>query len=169
MRHWLLASLLVGLLGPGPSAPALADQPLPPPEPWTGQYDGRILVIAAPVRPQLVLAPPSGPGWAIPLWRYPGGIHPSPDGQSALISNLGGSLMAQGDPSSVVLQLYRAPGDLVRSVTRQELIATEALTPTVSNFLWIDSYTWTGTGWQFETPDGQAWRSEAETGALERL
>lgn len=149
------------------AAPLAADQPLPEPEPWIQSFPGRIAVIADPIQPQLVLAPPRGPGWAIPLWRYPGGVFPSPDGQRALVINLGGALLAwQGDPEQIVLQLYGVPGELLATVGLSELTNPARLQRTASHVMWIEEYTWDQDGWRFVTPDGQAWHIAAEDGAL---
>lgn len=149
--------------------PLSADSPRLPPEPWTAQFPGQILVIADPTQPQIVIAPPTGAAWAIPLWRDPGGVLPSPDGRRALVRNPGLNLLQAGTPpEGVVLRVIAASGDSVAEIALADLIDPATLTPTASHLVWIDAFRWEGGAWLFETPDGQAWSLGAEDGALYR-
>ncbi|MEL6954732.1 MAG: hypothetical protein AAFN09_05750 [Pseudomonadota bacterium] len=163
LRGALLAIAAIGAL------PLAADTPLRPAEPWTAQFDGQILVIGDPSQPQIVIAPPTGPAWAIPVWRDPGGVLPSPDGRHALLRNTGLNLLSlRIQPNDIVLRVVAETGEATAEIPLASLMDSAQLTQTASHFVWIDTFRWEAGAWLFATPDGQLWSLRAEDGELTR-
>ncbi len=138
---------------------AQADTPLPPAETWTMEPYPGLAVTGSLDPPRIFIGPPEGAVWSLNFWARRFAVHPSPDGQYVLISPATGNLLGwSGDPDETVLWLYQAPGgEEIATVPLRGLIDPDDMQRTVSNYVWITSYTWSDNGWRFDTPDGQGW------------
>ena len=142
---------------------ARADAPLPAPETWRMDFGAARVVGDTRTDSVRVANGDTGTRWSIPGWRPHWSVHPAPDGSVLLFSNPGGNLIATNDPDHVVLEVVAAPGDHVAAITLAQVAVPARLQRTASNYLWITGgYRWSGSGWDFEGPDGRAWAIAAD-------
>lgn len=149
------------------AAPALADEPLPPPAAYVQATPDGLFRVSSTLEPALTTIDPV-PGVAGAAWSIDGfhrNVLVAEDGNSALVLPEGGNLLGSADPSLLLMTFHRPGGEAV-AIALGEVMDPATLVPTASHYLWMTSAEAQGGAFVVALADGSEVRIDAGTGAV---